>query len=192
MVVVAIRISLALKLFDYSRCRLRQKHHSCGNHQLIGCGPQSGSRILPNSVTGFEQGISSTPRLANGAIIISIRASPELDAGCARPRSRSGKPLHLGWTLPRWLMTLTIVAIVFGIFAVGLIVLLIYKSTLTMHEDDQLFLDDHNSHMQEEQTELLTKVNKLVLPVRVFSIGSGIFLLVLVAMLIYQKLNEVQ
>src|SRR5579864_3559917 len=91
MVVVAIRISLALKLFDYSRCRLRQKHHSCGNHQLIGCGPQSGSRILPNSVTGFEQGISSTPRLANGAIIISIRASPELDAGCARPRSRSGK-----------------------------------------------------------------------------------------------------
>ena len=85
-----------------------------------------------------------------------------------------------------------IVGSLFGLFAVGLIVLLIYKSTLTMHEDDQLFLDDHNSHMQEEQTELLTKVNKLVLPVRVFSIGSGIFLLVLVAMLIYQKLNEVQ
>ena len=52
-------------------------------------------------------------------------------------------------------------AVVFGVFAVGLIVLLIYKSTLTMHEDDQLFLDDHNSHMQEEQTELLVKVNRL-------------------------------
>ena len=89
-------------------------------------------------------------------------------------------------------MTLTVVAVVFGIFAVGLIILLIYKSTLTMHEDDQLFLDDHNSHMQEEQTELLTKVNRLTIPVRVFSIGSGVFLLVLVAMLIYQKLNEVQ
>jgi len=88
-------------------------------------------------------------------------------------------------------MTLTVVAFAFGIFAVGLIILLIYKSTLTMHEDDQLFLD-HNSHMQEEQTELLTKVNRLTLPVRVFSIGSGVFLLVLVAMLIYQKLNEVQ
>jgi hypothetical protein len=60
------------------------------------------------------------------------------------------------------------------------------------HEDDQLFLDDHNSHMQEEQTELLVKVNRLTIPVRVFSIGSGVFLLVLVAMLIYQKLNEVQ
>ena len=85
-----------------------------------------------------------------------------------------------------------IVGGLFGLFAVGLIVLLIYKSTLTMHEDDQLFLDDANSHMQEEQTELLSKVNRLTLPMRVFSIGSGVFLLAFLAMLIYQKLNEVQ
>jgi len=39
---------------------------------------------------------------------------------------------------------------------------------------------------------LLVKVNRLTLPVRIFSIGSGVFLLVLVAMIIYQKLNEVQ
>ena len=89
-------------------------------------------------------------------------------------------------------MALMLVAVVFGVFAVGLIVLLIYKSTLTMHEDDQLFLDDANSHMQEKQTELLTKVNRLTLPVRIFTIGSGLFALVLVAMLIYQKLSEVQ
>ena len=85
-----------------------------------------------------------------------------------------------------------IVGGLFGLFAVGLIVLLIYRSTLTMHEDDQLFLDDANSHMQEEQTELLTRVNKLTIPMRVFSIGSGVFLLAFLAMLIYQKLNEVQ
>jgi hypothetical protein len=85
-----------------------------------------------------------------------------------------------------------IVGGIFGLFAAGLIVLLIYKSTLTMHEDDQLFLDDANSHMQEEQTELLTKVSKLTLPMRVFGIGSGVFLLAFLAMLIYQKLNEVQ
>jgi hypothetical protein len=85
-----------------------------------------------------------------------------------------------------------IVGGLFGLFAVCLIILLIYKSTLTMHEDDQLFLDEANSHMQEEQTELLTKVNKLTLPMRVFSIGSGVFLLAFLAMLIYQKLNEVQ
>ena len=87
---------------------------------------------------------------------------------------------------------LTVVAVIFGVFAIGLIVLLIYKSTLTMHRDDQLFLDDASSHMHEEQTELLAKVNRLIVPVRVFSIGSGVFLLVLVAMLIYRQLNAVQ
>ena len=87
---------------------------------------------------------------------------------------------------------LEIVGGIFGLFAVGLVVLLIYKSTLTMHEDDQLFLDEANSHMQEEQTELLTKVNRLVMPVRVFSIGAGVFLLAFLALLIYTKLNEVQ
>ena len=85
-----------------------------------------------------------------------------------------------------------IVGGLFAIFAIGLIVLMIYRSTLTMHEDDQLFLDDANSHLQEEQTQLLVKVNKLTVPMRIFSIGSGVFLLALIAMLIYQKLNEVQ
>lgn len=88
-------------------------------------------------------------------------------------------------------MTLTIVAVIFGIFAVGLIVLLIYKSTLTMHEDEQLFLDDTSSHMHQEQAELLTKLGRLTLPLRVFSAGSGVFLMVLLAMVIYQKLNEI-
>jgi hypothetical protein len=86
-------------------------------------------------------------------------------------------------------MMLTVVAVIFGVFAIGLIVLLIYKSTLTMHRDDQLFLDEASSHLHDEQTELLAKLNRLTVPVRVFSIGSGIFLLVLAGMLIYHSLN---
>lgn len=89
-------------------------------------------------------------------------------------------------------MVLTIVAVIFGVFAVCLIVLLIYRSTLTMHEDEQLFLNDSNSQMHEEQTELLAKMNRLTVPLRVSSIGSGVFLLMLLALLIYQKLNELQ
>ncbi len=88
-------------------------------------------------------------------------------------------------------MTLTVMAVIFGVFAIGLIVLLIYKSTLTMHRDDQLFLDDASSHMHEEQTELLAKLNRLTIPVRVFSIGSGVFLLVLIGVWLYQGLNAV-
>jgi Tfp pilus assembly protein PilN len=87
---------------------------------------------------------------------------------------------------------MTFVAVIFGVFAIALIVLLIYNSTLTMRRDDQLFLDDASSHMHDEQTELLAKVNRLTIPVRVFSIGSAVFLMVLVAMWLYQKLNGVQ
>jgi hypothetical protein len=83
-------------------------------------------------------------------------------------------------------------AIVWGVFTVGLIVLLIYRSTLTMHEDEQLYLDAASSHMQQEQTELLVKVNRLTVPVWVFGAGSGVLLLVLAGMFIYQGLNAVQ
>jgi multisubunit Na+/H+ antiporter MnhB subunit len=87
---------------------------------------------------------------------------------------------------------LEMVGALFGVCAAGLIILLIYKSTLTMHEDDQLFLDETNSHLREEQTELMVKVNKLTIPVRVFSVLSGVSLLAFLALLIYTKLNEVQ
>ena len=89
-------------------------------------------------------------------------------------------------------MTLTIVAVTFGAFATGLVILLIYKSTLTMRRDDQLFLDDASSHMHAEQTELLAKVNRLTIPVRVLSVGSGVFLMLLAATWFYQKLGGVQ
>ena len=68
-----------------------------------------------------------------------------------------------------------LVAVTFGVFAIGLIVLVIYKSTLTMHRDEQLFLNDASSLMQAEQTELSTKVNRLTLPVRGFGMGLGYF-----------------
>ena len=42
-----------------------------------------------------------------------------------------------------------------------LVVLLIYRSTLNMHEDDQLFLDEANSHLAREQEELTIKMNRL-------------------------------
>src|ERR1700722_11127822 len=87
---------------------------------------------------------------------------------------------------------LTIVAVIFGVFAVGLIVLLIYKSTLTMRRDDQLFLDDASSHMHDEQTQLLARVNRLTISMLIFSIGSGIFLIFLTATWLYQKLDELQ
>jgi len=93
------------------------------------------------------------------------------------------------WT---WTPLMLGLAIVWGVFTVGLIILLIYRSTLTMHEEEQLYLDDASAHMQQEQTQLLVKVGRLTKPVWVFGAGSGVLLLVLVGMFIYQGLNAVQ
>ena len=58
-------------------------------------------------------------------------------------------------------MTLmTILLTIWGVLTTILIVLLIYRSTLTMHEDDQLFLDEAEHHMQTEQIELLHRMNE--------------------------------
>lgn len=93
------------------------------------------------------------------------------------------------WT---WTPLMIGLAIAWGVFTGGLIILLIYRSTLTMHEDEALYLDDASAHMQKEQTELITKVNRLTIPVWVFGAGSGVLLLVLAGMFIYQGLNAVQ
>ena len=79
---------------------------------------------------------------------------------------------------------------VWGVLTAILIVLLIYRSTLTMQEDDQLFLNESESHMQTEQTELLMKVNKITPIVKVLGAVSGVMILVIAGLFIYQGLNS--
>jgi len=83
-----------------------------------------------------------------------------------------------------WLLT------VWGALTAILIILLIYRSTLTMHEDDQLFLNESDTHMQTEQTEILTKVNRITPLVKVLGAVSGVMILVIAGMFIYQGLNN--
>ena len=87
-------------------------------------------------------------------------------------------------------MTLTVVAVVFGCFAIGLIVLLIYKSTLTMHEDDQLFLDSAEDHMQKEQQELLVKMDKLTPWVRVLGTCSAVLIVLIGGIWFFSNLTR--
>jgi uncharacterized membrane protein SpoIIM required for sporulation len=81
-------------------------------------------------------------------------------------------------------------ATVWGVLTAVLVILLIYRSTLTMQEDDQLFLDDTKSAMEQEQAELMSKVNKINPFVKVLGAASGIMFLVLAGMFIYQGLNN--
>jgi hypothetical protein len=90
-------------------------------------------------------------------------------------------PAGLVWLLIAW-------GIVTGI----LIILLIYRSTLTMKEDDQLFLDESASAMEAEHRELIAKVNKINPLVKVLGAASGVMILVIAGWAVYIGLNAVQ
>ena len=89
--------------------------------------------------------------------------------------------LGMEWLLIAW-------GIVTGI----LIILLIYRSTLTMKEDDQLFLDESSSAMAAEQRELIAKVNKINPLVKALGASSGLMILVVAGWAVYIGLNSVQ
>jgi len=80
--------------------------------------------------------------------------------------------------------------VVWGVLTAILIILLIYRSTLTMHEDDQLFLNESDTHMEQEQAEVLSKVNKIGPYVKVLGAVSGVLILVIAGMYLYQGLSN--
>jgi hypothetical protein len=81
---------------------------------------------------------------------------------------------------------------VWGVLTAVLIILLIYRSTLTMQEDDQLFLGESESHMEKEQIEIMAKVNKITPLVKWMGAASGLLLLVIAGLAVYQGLQQVQ
>ena len=82
--------------------------------------------------------------------------------------------------------------VVWGVITTVLIILLIYRGTLTMQEDDQLFLCESESHMEKEQIEIMAKVNKITPVVKWIGAASGLLLLVIAGLAVYQGLQQMQ
>jgi hypothetical protein len=80
--------------------------------------------------------------------------------------------------------------IAWGVLTAALIALLIYRGTLTMHEDDQLFLDDAESHMAQEQLEIMKRVSKLGPFVKILGTASAVLILTIAGVAIYQGLTQ--
>lgn len=79
--------------------------------------------------------------------------------------------------------------VVWGIITAVLIVLLIYRSTISMKEDNQLFLEDTASQMQQDQTAVLKRLRSLQTPVRVLSGVSGLLILVIFGLWLWRGIN---
>ncbi len=70
-----------------------------------------------------------------------------------------------------------------------LVILLIYKSTLTMHENDSIDLHETESQMHKDQTEVLLKMKRIAPIVKVLFALSGAMILVIAGLFIYQGLS---
>jgi hypothetical protein len=68
--------------------------------------------------------------------------------------------------------------------------LLIWRSLLTSHEDDQIFLDAAQEHMAREQRELVAKIGSLSRPIKTSGIAAGALFLVMVGMWLYEGLKS--
>jgi hypothetical protein len=80
--------------------------------------------------------------------------------------------------------------IIWGALTVVLVILLIYRGTLTMHEDDQLFLDDAQAHMAKEQEDLIIRMKRLTPWVRIFGACSALLIVVIAGLFVYGRMNQ--
>ncbi len=79
--------------------------------------------------------------------------------------------------------------IAWGVVTAIFVVLFIWRSVLSSHEDDQIFLDAAEEHMAREQRELVAKINALSRPLMGTGILAGVLLLVIAGMWLKEGLK---
>ena len=80
--------------------------------------------------------------------------------------------------------------IAWGIATTVFIFLFIWRSVLTSHEDDQIFLDAAEEHIAREQRELVAKITALSRPLLISGVLSGTLLLLAGGFWIYEGLKN--
>lgn len=80
--------------------------------------------------------------------------------------------------------------IVWGVVTAIFLILIAWRSVLSSHEDDQIFIDAATDHMAREQRELIQKIESLGKPLMMSGITSGVLLLLIAGMFVYHGLKN--
>jgi hypothetical protein len=88
------------------------------------------------------------------------------------------------------LSPLNAVLIIWGVVTGILAVLLIYRSTISMKEDDQLFLDSAQSNLEQEQREVRMRLQKLSPYTTILGVTSGVLLAVSAGLWVYEQFTK--
>lgn len=81
-------------------------------------------------------------------------------------------------------------AITWAAITVIFMALMIWRTLLTSHEDDQIFLSKGEDYMAREQQELIAKITRLARPIMTTGIASGGLLLLIVGIYVYEGLKH--
>jgi len=77
-----------------------------------------------------------------------------------------------------------------GVITVVLVVLVVYRGTLSSKEDDQIFIDAAEQHHYQEQLVIIDRISRLTRPIIALSVMSGALLLASVGVWIYQAFKS--
>ena len=81
---------------------------------------------------------------------------------------------------------LTMLLIAWGITTAVLVVLVIYRGTLSSREDDQIFIAAGEQHHYQEQEAIIAKMTQLSRPIIALMVISGVLLLASAGIWVYQ------
>ena len=76
-----------------------------------------------------------------------------------------------------------------GVVTTALIVLLIYRATLSSKEDDQIFIDAAEQHHFQDQQAVIARMSHLTKPILALAVTSGVLLLTSAGVWIYGALK---
>jgi hypothetical protein len=82
------------------------------------------------------------------------------------------------------------VLIAWGVATAIFLLLIAWRSVLSSHEDDQIFLDSSGDHLAREQRELIAKIDSLSKPIMTSGITSGVLLLLMAGVFVYHGLKS--
>ena len=85
------------------------------------------------------------------------------------------------------LSALTTIFLLWGVVTTALAILLIYRSTVSMKEDDQLFLDSAQSGLEKEQQEVRSRLERLRPYTAILGVTSGVLLVASAGLWVYQQ-----
>jgi hypothetical protein len=111
---------------------------------------------------------------------------PAVEAGAGRvPAEVAMEAMESAFSGP-----LLYLLIVWGVVTAIFLVLIAWRSVLSSHEDDQIFIDAAQEHMAQEQRELIKKIESLGKPLMMSGITSGVLLLLIAGMFVYHGLKS--